>query len=304
MLKGEALKKLALPIIFILASGGCIDDCQPDFLNSPSSIGRSTVQKAWSPYIGIHAYGGGESQKPYLEQLIKAGVLKGARIEGLSNPVVQQFAEWLNFRGVEVLGLFENKYLRDPNVYQIFGEQVRQNPTVRVWEIGNEVTGFISMSPQEYMPIFRNLFYYVKTNHLDVKLAPQSDGLGEMLDAGLDQLIRDGLQIVTVHFYGRETLKVTLNLEDLEKQIARVPGTVQIWVTETGDNNWSNQISHVETNYPRLRSVLRAIRIFWYVFSECPVNSGDFSLIKGLPEQCAAQPTLSPLFSVLTNGGN
>lgn len=296
-------KKLALLIFFILASSGCIEDCQPDF-NSPSRTGRSTLRQAWSPYVGIHAYGGGENQKPYLEQLIRAGVLKGARVEGLSNFHIQQFAEWLDSQGVEVLGLFENKYLRDPNVYQIFEEQARQNPKVRVWEIGNEVTGFISMSPQEYVSIFRNLFYYVKTNHLDIKLAPQSDGLGEMLDAGLDQLVRDGLQIVTVHFYGGETLKTTRSLEELEKQVARLPGTVQIWVTETSDDNWSNQISHVEINYPRLRSALRAIRIFWYVLSECPSNDRDSSLIKGLPDQCSVQPTPSPLFSALTNGGS
>lgn len=303
------LKKLGLPLLFILFCSGC-KDCQPDILNPTGPSGPSgpsdpsTVRQIWSPYVGVHPYGACESQKPYLAKLIRAGMLKGVRMEGLENPGIQQCASWLSSQGVEVLGLIDQKnYLRDPDFNRLFGSWVQQNPSVRVWEIGNEVQGSTdgrgAMSIQEYMPIFKSLFYYAKANHPQVWVAPQSDGLGEMLDNGLDQIIRDGLPIVTVHYYD---YKKTISLESLQEQIARVPGTVQVWITETGDNSWPTQVSYVQTNYPRYQGTLRAIRIFWYVFSECPENGGDFSLIKGLPGQCAAEPTQSPLFSALTGG--
>lgn len=301
------MRKFLFPCLFILASSAC-ESCQPGLV-SPSPANLPDVRQVWSPYVGIHAYGGGESQKPYLLDLKKAGMLQGVRIEALELLDVQQFAVWLNSQNIEVLGLFGNKHLRNPNVIQIFDQMVRQNPTVRVWEIGNEVNGYrpenpdpgLNMPISEYMPIFKNIFYYAKTNHPGIKVIPQSDDLGGMLDLGLDQIIRDGLAIVTVHFYESEK---TLSLEVLQKQIARVPGTTQVWITETGDNVWPTQISYAQTNYPRYRNTLRAIRIYWYVLSECPYGRGDYSLIAGLPDQCQTNPpTPSPLFAALTNGG-
>jgi len=294
------LKKIELLILVVLIVGD-FSACKFDLPTSPDSPqGRNdgVAKTMWSPYIGVHAFGP-EIQKPHLLKLIQAGVLRGVRLENLDNPDIQRFAAWFQGQGVEVLGLFENEHLRKPNVCKIFSQHVAQNPGVLVWEIGNEVQGFIGMSSEEYMQIVTPLFYYVKQNYPQIKLAigavagngGSADDLRRMIDAGLKKLCQDGLEIVPIHFYSSSSTR----LHEFKSQLSRLPISTRIWITETNDMppNWSAQIRYVTEMYSRLRSALKAERIYWYVFSE----RSDFSLVKGLPDGLPAE--YSPLMKLL-----
>ncbi len=62
--------------------------------------------------------------------------------------------------------------------------------------------------------------------------------------------------------------------------------------------NWSTQTGYVAEMYPRLRSALRAERIYWYVFSE----SSNYALVRGLADGTPVE--YSPLMNLLIGAGN
>jgi len=298
------LKKIELLILIVLIVG-CFSACKldlPTSSDSPDNTKRNddAAKAVWDPYIGVHPFAGDAGiQQPHLLKLIQAGALRGTRLGNLENPEIQRFAAWFQSHGVEVLGLFENEHLRNPNVCQIFSQHVAQNPGVFVWEIGNEVQGFANMSSEEYMQIATPLFYYAKQNHPQIRLAigavagngSSADDLRRMIDAGLNQLCQDGLEIVPIHFYSWNSTR----LAEFRSQIVRLPISTRIWITETNDMppSWDTQIGYVAEMYPRLRSALRAERIYWYVFSE----PSDFALVKGLANGTPAD--YSPLMNLL-----
>ncbi len=292
-------------LIFIILIITCFSVCKFDLPTQSSSDNllsgeNNFIKTIWDPFIGIHLFTWDLSViQPHLLKLIEAGALKGARVGGLDNPDVQRFIRWLYSRNVEVLGSFDNKFLREPNIYTIFDQMVLQNPTIRNWEVGNEVSGFIGMEPEEYMKIAGGLFYYVKQNYPHLRLAigavagngSSADILRRMIDAGLNKLCRDGLEIVPIHFYSWKSAR----LGEFKSQIARLPISTRIWVTETNEMppSWDRQVEYVKKVYPLLRSSLRAERIYWYVFSE----PSDFSLVKGLVDGGAVE--YSPLMNLL-----
>lgn len=248
----------------------------------------SAVKAVWSPYVGVFP-DWENTQQPHLLKLINAGMLKGVRLGDLGNPTVQYFARWLQSHGVEVLGLFDNEHLRRPDVCQILSQYITQNPGITIWEIANEVQGFANMSSEEYMRIATPLFYYAKQNHPNIRLAigavagngSSADDLRRMIDAGLDKLCRDGLEIVPIHFYSWESTR----LHEFKSQIERLPISTRIWITETNHMppSWTRHIGYVKEIYPMLKNSLRAERIYWYVFSEGrDFCGGEYSLVKGL----------------------
>lgn len=124
-----------------------------------------------------------------------------------------------------------------------------------------------------------------------------------MIDAGLDKLCHDGLEIVPIHFYSWQSSR----LAEFKSQIARLPLTTRIWVTETNDMppRWDYQIGYVEEIYPKLRKSLRAERIYWYVFSMPPSSFypyQNYSLVAGLAEQ--GEVEYSPLMNELISAPN
>jgi len=304
------LKKIELLILIVLITG-CFSTCKFDLLTSTEfpdnteGSGNIATKATWDPYIGVHPFGCDAGiQQPYLLKLIRAGALRGIRLGNLQNPEVQRFAAWFQNQGVEILGLFDNEYLRNPNICQIFSQHVAQNPGITVWEIGNEVRGFpecgfVGFTPEEYMQIAMPLFYYVKQNHPNVRLAigavagngSSADDLRRMIDAGLNKLCQDGLEIVPIHFYSWKSMR----LAEFQSQIARLPISTRIWITETNDMppSWNTQIGYVTEMYPKLKSALRAERIYWYVFSE----PSDFALVKGLADNRPVE--YSPLMKLL-----
>jgi len=308
------LKKIELLILIVLITG-CFSACKldlPTSSDSPGNAGRNdnAAKAMWDPYIGVHPFAGDAGiQQPHLLKLIQAGALRGVRMGNLQNPEEQRFASWFQGQGVEILGTFNNEYLRDPNVCQIFSQHVAQNPGVFVWEIGNEVSGFpgcgfVGFTPEEYMQIAMPLFYYAKQNHPNVRLAigavagngSSADNLRRMIDAGLNKLCQDGLEIVPIHFYSWKSTR----LAEFQSQIVRLPVSTRIWITETNDMppNWSTQTGYVAEMYPRMRSALRAERIYWYVFSE----PSDYALVKGLADGTPVE--YSPLMNLLIGADN
>jgi len=304
----KKVKFLFISIISIIFVMTCTFDLPKDLVNSSKSSSgseESKLTKNWDPYIGVHPFScGPEGQQKHLLKLIEAGILQGIRLWNLDAPDTQEFALWFIANGVEVLGTIDNEYLKSPNLCQIFEQHILQNPEIITWEIGNEVTGFIDMQPEEYMERFKKLFYFTKQNYPHIILASEgiagngnaADLLRRMIDSGLNELCKDGLQIVAIHFYSWKSLR----LEEFKSQIDRIPISTRIWVTETNlmPPKWLKQIDYVVEMYPKIRNSLRAERIYWYVFAEGKdFHNGEYSLVKGL----AGEPPIeySPLMKAL-----
>jgi len=283
---------LVVPIIFFMV---CNFDLPNNSINSSDNSSDSIeneLTKSWDPYVGVHPFNcGTEGQQPHLLKLIKAGKLRGVRLWNLDNSDVQRFALWFLENDIEVLGVLENEYLKNPNLCQIFEQHILQNPEITTWEIGNEVTGFINMQPEEYMRRFKKLFYFVKQNYPHIILVSEgvagngnaADLLRRMIDSGLSKLCEDGLRVIAIHFYSWKSLR----LEEFKSQIDKLPISTRIWITETNimPPIWSEQVDYVIEMYPKLRDSLRAERIYWYVFAEGrDFNDGEFGLVKGLVE--------------------
>lgn len=280
MLKKTRLLILSVLILFVLTN------CDFNRPTGPSHYSEyftesevADVKLNWDPYVGVHPFGIYENtQQPHLEKLINAGMLRGVRLENLDDPVAQSLAMWFHNYEVEVLGLFENEYLRNPDICQIFTQQhVVPNPRVKVWEIGNEVD---FMTPEEYIRIFKELYNYAKINHPDIILIPHAPSgthggaeiFRRMIDAGLDKL---ELPIIAIHFYSTESLD---GLANFRSQLAKISISTRIWITETSAGDWAKEINHVRKMYPQLRS-LGVERIFKHVFSEGCKEGGN-SLVK------------------------
>jgi len=256
----------------------------------------AAVKTAWSPYVGVHPFGFHQNlQQPHLQKLIDAGMLKGVRLD-INSLEAQNFAKWAQGQGIEVLGLFDNKYLRDPNICQILSQHIITNPQITTWQIGNEV-GFMSM--EKYVEIFKELYDYTKINYPGVILIPQApsgthggaEQLRKMLKAGLDKLCREGLPIIAIHFYSTESLD---GLAGFKSQLTEVSISTKIWITETGAGKWAKQINHVKKMYPQLKR-LGVERIYWYTFSE-DCKKGN-ALVKICGDSNSAE--YSPLMKLL-----
>jgi len=288
---------LFLLVVFLAASCTKFELTTPsDVLNNPSSKDYSAIVNSWDSYIVVHPFNP-EIQKPHLLKLIESGVLRGVRLERSDIPDIQNFARWFISHGVEVLGLFENEHLSEPNVCQIFSRRIMNNRQITTWQIGNEVQNFVGMGAKEYVSILRKLFLYTRQHHPHIVIASQAsvgtgkgaDTLRKMIDAGLDKLCYEGLPIVAIHYYSHTTTR----LDELKSQIARIPISTRIWVTETNIRDWNQQIGYVQKVYPMIRS-LRVERIYCYVFS----GRNDYSLVKGLPDGLPAE--YSPLMKLLS----
>jgi hypothetical protein len=273
--------KLVIALILFLFSCYKIDINEVDVLD----------MSAWSPNIGVHNFSL-EQQKRELEALVRSGNVECVRVGWLGNS--GELANWLHSRGIEVLGIFENEFLRDPNVVEIFHSQVKRYPYIKNWEIGNEVEHFIGMSAQEYMWIFDKL--YQASRDWGITLLSQApfgniDGakfFEAMVNNGLDKYTDI---IVAIHYYGYASEAI----HRFSTQVHRLPLSVDVWVTETGIKNQSKHIGYVNEIYPDIRNALRAKKIFWYVFSEC----SEHSLVSNLCSDCGGNVTPSPLYRLL-----
>ncbi len=280
-----------------LISVGCKDSC------SILGPGNYPLLEIWSKFLGIHTFSWHENlQQPHLDPLFRAGLVRGIRLD--YTPESENAARWAKERGADVLCIFSNDLLREPNIEELFDYVVVSNPSVDYWEIGNEVGNFSGMDPEEYMPIFLRLHEHVQKNHLGLVIIPYAPVGGNkgaksfeiMMNNGLQDLTtrqRGGIKVISLHAYGNSILFYSR----IKKEIERLPIDVQIWVTETGVADFSKQVPYVLNTYPKIRTMFRASRIYWYVASEC----SEYSLIGGLASDCAGTVTYSPLYQQLIN---
>ena len=256
----------------------------------------------WSPYLGVHWFDWDKNtQQPYLQPLLDKGAVRGIRID-YNGPDTQLVASWALANGADdVLGILPNDALRgDPCA--ALDSAVRSAPAIRFWEIGNEVQLFVSMTPEEYVPIYAAVAACAE-KYPDIIVIPAApvgvmggvDFLRRALDLGLLELAQKGqARIIALHYYSTGSVY----LPEAKRQVQRLPASTEIWVTETGIAIQAAHTDFVETEYPRLRANVRATRIYWYVFAEC----SEYSLVWGLPASCTDSVRLSPLYTLL-NGG-
>lgn len=245
----------------------------------------------WSEYINIHDFGFG-LQDSYFRKLVETGAVIGIRIGKLDS---SSTSNWLYGGRVEVLGIFDNEYLRESNVCEVFENYTRRHPYIKYWEIGNEVEYFINMQPEEYMPIFEKI--YQTSKKLNVTVLSQAP-FGNIDGAKIfERMVKLGLDkypdiIVALHFYGYASEAI----HKFAAQVHKLPFSTKVWVTEAGINQFSKHIGFVNQVYHDIQSSLRAERIYWYDFSEC----SEHALVSNLAPACAgAGIGISPLFSAL-----
>ncbi len=301
-------------VILVVALCGIAVACgenpaAPSAVTFPRNSGATS---AWSPYLGLHAFNWEANiQQPHLVKLLDAGMVRGLRVD-VNGPHIPSVVAWAQGHGVQdVLGIFGNEHLRSPNVVDHFDAVVAANPAITHWEIGNEVELFIQMDVAEYMPVFMALYEHAKVKHPELVLIPHApvgggssvDIIDGMMDQGILKLANDPdinrrLQVVSIHIYSFESAFIY----KVKRQLQRLPATTEVWITETGLNaaDWSAHPEFVATWYPRLRDLLRASRIYWYVFSECT----NFSMVKGLSPTCPEPIAYSPLFTELTGSSS
>ncbi|HXV26922.1 MAG TPA: hypothetical protein VD862_02795 [Candidatus Paceibacterota bacterium] len=298
----QRLAVLGAALLLSACPNGCENNSPTGSTGIEMSDGRPAGVPGWSPYVGVHTFGPDGLLAPHVLNLMESGAMRGLRADMGPSSGGSDFARWAIANGLEdVVGIFPNEFLRGSGAWDALRSEILANPGVDYWEIGNEIDVFTTMSVSEYMPIFLDLHRRAREEFPEkavIAQAPIGGGDGakyveQMLDQGLLELARRGeLPVLSLHFYSTGSTYIYT----MKRQIQRLPGTTEIWVTETGIDDPGRHLEHVQTQYPRLRREWRATRIYWYVFAECT----GFSLVSGLPGACPATPSYSPLYQALT----
>jgi len=353
------MKKLVL-ILTILISFACqpfVTDVEKKFAGlTPEE--KEEIRRNWKnsgACMNLHTFGFYDGlQQPDLQIMIDAGLIKWVRLGNLDVHGGQAFAQWFIDRGVQVLGIFENSYIKryydDPgfDITGAFSKVISENPEVKYWSVGNETEVFIwwpdekgneiHMTPAQYMPIFKKVFFYACENHPDITLmnAPTlgitggADRLGDLIDnLGLGDLsygivsqedietynLRKyhipefyRLKIIGFNFYSYRSDATDV----FSFQLKKLSPKTRRWITETGIEDWSKHLEFERLIYPKMINMIGAEKIFWYTFAMYalydktdPENRLDFSFRSNLPPpspdpaHMRGDPEWSPLAKVL-----
>ncbi|MDO8496589.1 MAG: hypothetical protein Q7S43_04060, partial [bacterium] len=167
---------LALISMAIIASVGCgkaLSVLAPSEYSNSSNDIVASVRNNWSPYLVVHDTGEvPEAYRDVLTRLVQAGSLRGARvgidqtsINGLTNSSV------INTSGItDILGIIDNLFLFEPNIEDRIDQIFRNHPTIRYFQVGNEITTILpksgpTMTIEEYMTVFKRIYNHVQKNH-------------------------------------------------------------------------------------------------------------------------------------------
>lgn len=246
---------------------------------------------AWSPYVDVHSsehlslpasFDNAQLNRVY--ELNSVGAVRGVRLD--LKPWSQdfkKFAQKLNAR-VDVLGIVETRILSLPKgQWQPYIDDLmtQYKGLVKTFEIGNEVEIFSSppMQPEQYARVLRDVYEYVSSKYPQAKIIPAAfngdisgpDYLQKFVNTDPDLIKKIG--VINIHCYRcEETISQYKKIVD---KLRRKKGVnVKVWVTETGVQNWSEQIKWVKNIYPKLKRELGAQRIYFYVFAR-PKDSAD-----------------------------
>jgi hypothetical protein len=300
-----------VPLIFLFSS--CSSDrtlspLSPSDVLSDSSLAGDVLEQ-WSPYVGIHLTG--EALDAYRDAVLTlraAGQLDGVRVElGRSLSPGDPTYRAISRTGVELLGLISNEHLFLPNIEQEIDRIFETFPEIRHFQIGNEVTTILpstgpTLTIEQYMTIFLRIYDHVQSRHAGraILLTQSTAGSGVHGPTELEAMVNLGLTRVDPSH-----VIIAINMYDLDyagQFVGLLGGQLRrfrLWVTESGTRDQSRHMTWVRDQYPRLRNLVRAERVYWYVMWGGDSGSDtDFSLIKN--------PSLfpdywkSPLFELLT----
>jgi hypothetical protein len=258
---------------------------------------------AWSPYVVIQPDASATAgYQDALTTLGAHGAAHGARIsltaDGRSAPTVNLALS----NGLEVLGLVDNADLFRPDVEQAFDEYRARYPQVRIFQIGNEITtASPPMAIEAYIDVLARVYAHVAAVYPDVTLLTESTfGAGTIGAADLTALgaavgprgLSSSRLIFGINVYTEAAIAA------YTVAVAGLPGGYRIWATETGVPDQSSQVSYVNLTYPRLQTLLRAERVYWYaLWAGDSGGDSEYSLIK----KPASPPIVpGPLFERLT----
>ena len=277
-----------------------------DVLSDPRLAGEVLAQ--WSPYVGIHVTG--EAQAAYrdaVSALQSAGRLRGARIE-ISRSLSPADPTYRTIRntGIELLGLVSNEFLFSANIEQEIDQIFAAFPEIRHLQIGNEVTTILPASGptitiEQYMTLFRRIYDHVQNRHPGRATLLTQSTLGSGLHGPeeLESMVNLGL----TDFDPRHVI-IAINLYDLDNA-DQYPGLLggalrqfRVWVTESGIRDPDLHMSWIRDNYPRIRNLVRAERLYWYIMwgGDTGPDTG-FSLIRN--PGSFPNYSRSPLFELL-----
>ena len=276
-------------------------------LGSDSELAQD-VRSQWSPYVGVHLAGQAvEAYRDAVSTLHAAGRLRGVRVEITrrlhpSDPIIRN----ISAVGVELLGLISNEYLFAQDIEQDIDDIFTAFPEIRYFQVGNEVTTILPRSGptidiDEYMVMFQRIYDHVQNRHPGRAILLTQSTLGSGLHGPmeLEAMVNFGLirmnpnnVIVAINSY---------DLDNASQYLGLLGGPLRrfrVWVTESGARDPSLHIPWVRDNYPRLRNLLRAERVYWYTM--WGGDSGpdtNFSLIKNPGDY--PNYWKSPLFELL-----
>jgi hypothetical protein len=269
----------------------------------PSETWRKTVP-AWSPFLVVQPDAAAlEGYRDALTRLTANGAVQGVRIglyaDGRSEPTVALAASF----GLDVIGIVDNEDLFRPDLEAAFDEYRRAYPTVRTFQIGNEVTTWRQpMSASDYLAALARIYAHVVAAYPDVTLVSQSTfGAGSIGAMDLQVLVpgfaANGMSprklVVAMNVYTDTALMAYAAV------LPTLPGGYRYWVTETGIPDPNGQVNYVARTYPRLVALLGAERIYWYaLWAGDAGGDSAYSLIRN-----PAQPPIAPgeLFQKLTS---
>ena len=267
------------------------------------------VRLQWSPYLGVHVTGEAlDTYRDALATLRSKGQLRGVRIELQPNLSPNDRAiSAIRSTGVDLLALVSNQYLFVDNIEREFDKILTDYPEIRYFQIGNEVTTILpadgpTIDIASYMSVFRRIYDHVQARYKGrvVLLTQSSLGTGSRGAMELEAMVDHGLLELDPN-----QVVIGINSYDLDsaaQYLGLLGGALRkyrVWVTESGVRDSNLHISWVQENYPRLRNLLRAERVYWYtLWGGDSGPDAEFSLVK----QPANYPNYwrSPLFSVLT----
>ena len=247
-----------------------------------------------------------EGYRQALAMLVDRDAIRGARIglyaNGSSAPTVRLVTSF----GVEVLGIIDDADLFEPDVEAVFNRYAAMYPQVRVFQVGNEITtSAVSPMPiDRYLDVLERMYVHVVGHYPGVTLVSQATFGSGTIGAGDLAAMAPRLE---THGFSPRRLIVGINIYTeraftaYADELALDLTNYRIWVTETGSSDESQQMSYVETTYPRLRTSLRAERIYWYALWAGDVGGDSESSLIHAPTNPPIVP--GPLFRLLTEAG-
>jgi len=269
-------KNLLFAIIGSIFLIGCDNLRSLHSPSAPDSFDSDNLS-AWKPCVGVQnpGYKGSPElihQMDAVRRLHKAGRMEWIRLGGANlRGEGRDYGLEAKAMGLKVFGIITQEDLESGRSWEdVFDQMVSTHPAVDVWEIAGEISNVginpVPMTPEYYMPRFRNLVKYARDRYPQLTLASAptigSKGGPEELQKFIELGLLDIDAIVTVNIYLETAFQEYATIFD--RNAAKMARR-RIWVTETGASPVTRHIDWVRNFYPRIINSLRPEMICWYI---------------------------------------